>query len=119
MDEDGFLFIEGRLARFSKIGGEMVSHQSVEDMIAEVLSMAGHPNEEIICAVTGITDEGKGERLVLLSTVEVDSQWIGEQLRNKGVPNLWIPKQIKKVQEIPVLGTGKLDLRKLKDLAGT
>ena len=119
MDEDGFLFIEGRLARFSKIGGEMVSHQSVEDMIAEVLSMAGHPNEEIICAVTGITDEGKGERLVLLSTVEVDSQWIGEQLRNKGVPNLWIPKQIKKVQEIPVLGTGKLDLRKLKELAGT
>ena len=119
MDEDGFLFIEGRLARFSKIGGEMVSHQSVEDMIAEVLSMTGHPNEEIICAVTGITDEGKGERLVLLSTVEVDSQWIGEQLRNKGVPNLWIPKQIKKVQEIPVLGTGKLDLRKLKELAGT
>jgi acyl-[acyl-carrier-protein]-phospholipid O-acyltransferase/long-chain-fatty-acid--[acyl-carrier-protein] ligase len=42
---------------------------------------------------------------------------LGEELRNKGVPNLWIPKQIKQVKEIPVLGTGKLDLRKLKELA--
>ena len=46
-----------------------------------------------------------------------NSKWLGEELRNKGVPNLWIPKQIKQVKEIPVLGTGKLDLQKLKELA--
>ena len=117
MDEDGFLFIEGRLSRFSKIGGEMVSHESVEDAISKLLSKDGHTNDDIICAVTGIEDESKGECLVLLSTSEVNSKWLGEELRNKGVPNLWIPKQIKQVKEIPVLGTGKLDLQKLKELA--
>jgi acyl-[acyl-carrier-protein]-phospholipid O-acyltransferase/long-chain-fatty-acid--[acyl-carrier-protein] ligase len=117
MDEDGFLFIEGRLSRFSKIGGEMVSHESVEDVIAGLLSVDGHTNDDTVCAVTGIEDESKGECLVLLSTVEVNSKWLGENLRNKGVPNLWIPKHIKKTEKIPVLGTGKLDLRKLKELA--
>ena len=115
MDEDGFLFIEGRLSRFSKIGGEMVSHESVEEAISKLLSKDGHTNDDIICAVTGIEDESKGECLVLLSTSEVNSKWLGEELRNKGVPNLWIPKQIKQVKEIPVLGTGKLDLQNLKN----
>ena len=68
MDEDGFLFIEGRLSRFSKIGGEMVSHESVEDAISKLLSKDGHTNDDIICAVTGIEDESKGECLVLLVT---------------------------------------------------
>ena len=117
MDEDGFIFIEGRLSRFSKIGGEMVSHESVEDAITGLLSVDGHTNDDINCAVIGIADESKGECLVLLTTSEVNSRWLGEELRNKGIPNLWIPRQIKQVKEIPVLGTGKLDLRKLKELA--
>jgi acyl-[acyl-carrier-protein]-phospholipid O-acyltransferase/long-chain-fatty-acid--[acyl-carrier-protein] ligase len=117
MDEDGFLFIEGRLSRFSKVGGEMVSHESVEDVIAGLLSVDGHTSDDILCAVTGIEDGSKGECLVLLSTVAVNSKWLGDNLRNKGIPNLWIPKHIKKIEEIPVLGTGKLDLRKLKELA--
>ena len=95
----------------------MVSHESVEDAITGLLSVDGHTNDGIVCAVTGIVDESKGECLVLLTTFEVNSRSLGEELRNKGVPNLWIPKQIKQVKEIPVLGTGKLDLRKLKELA--
>ena len=79
--------------------------------------MDGYTNDDIVYAVTGITDESKGECLVLLTTSEVNSKWLGEELRNKGFPNLWIPKKIKQVKEIPVLGTGKLDLRKLKELA--
>jgi acyl-[acyl-carrier-protein]-phospholipid O-acyltransferase/long-chain-fatty-acid--[acyl-carrier-protein] ligase len=117
MDEDGFLFIEGRLSRFSKVGGEMVSHESVEDVIAGLLSVYGHTSDDILCAVTGIEDGSKGECLVLLSTVAVNSKWLGDNLRNKGIPNLWIPKHIKKTEKIPILGTGKLDLRKLKELA--
>ena len=117
MDEDGFLFIEGRLSRFSKVGGEMVSHESVEDVIAGLLSVDGHTSDDILCAVTGIEDGSKGECLVLLSTVIVNSKWLRDNLRNKGIPNLWIPKHIKRTEKIPVLGTGKLDLRKLKELA--
>jgi len=117
MDEDGFLFIEGRLSRFSKIGGEMVSHESVEDAISKLLSLDGHTNDDIICAVTGIADESKGECLVLLAVRKVDPKWLAIQLRKEGFPNLWIPKIIKKVDEIPVLGTGKLNLRKIQELA--
>jgi len=117
MDTDGFLFIEGRLSRFSKIGGEMVSHESVEDAITGLLSMDGHTNDDIICAVTGIADESKGECLVLLVKSKVDPKWLAAQLRKEGFPNLWIPKIIKKVDEIPVLGTGKLNLSKIQELA--
>ena len=68
-----------------------------------------------MCAVTGIADETKGESLVLLTVVEIDLKSLGEKMRTKGMPNLWIPKQIKLIDEIPVLGTGKLDLRKIKE----
>jgi acyl-[acyl-carrier-protein]-phospholipid O-acyltransferase/long-chain-fatty-acid--[acyl-carrier-protein] ligase len=117
IDKDGFLFIEGRLSRFSKIGGEMVSHESIEDTIAKILSVDGRSSENIICAVTGIADESKGECLVLLVISKVDPKWLTTQLRKEGFPNLWIPKFIKKVDEIPLLGTGKLNLRKIQELA--
>ena len=115
IDEDGFLFIEGRLSRFSKIGGEMVSHEFVENMVTEIISGDKNTVGEILCAITGIADEAKGESLVLLTAVEIDLKSLGEKMRTKGVPNLWIPKQIKLVDQIPVLGTGKLDLRKIKE----
>jgi len=119
VDEDGFLFIEGRLSRFSKIGGEMVSHESVEDAISKLLLLDGHTNDDIICSVTGIADESKGECLVMLAVSKVDPKWLAIQLRKEGFPNLWIPKIIKKVDEIPVLGTGKLNLRKVQELANS
>ena len=117
IDEDGFLFIEGRFSRFSKIGGEMVSHESVENMVAQIISGDKNADGEILSAITGIADESKGESLVLLTVVEIDLKSLGEKMRTKGVPNLWIPKQIKLVDEIPVLGTGKLDLKEIKVLA--
>ncbi len=113
-DEDGFLFIEGRLSRFSKIGGEMVPHETVETKIREVLKIA--PDDHCI-AVTGIPDEAKGEALVLLSTIEIDPTALRTALSAIGIPNLWIPKRILRVEAIPTLASGKLDLKACRELA--
>ncbi|MEO8045151.1 MAG: AMP-binding protein [Spartobacteria bacterium] len=114
-DEDGFLFIEGRLSRFSKIGGEMVPHETVEQKILLALNL-GNEGERTL-AVTSIVDAQKGEALVLLSTIEIDQAHLRAQLHEAGVPNLWIPKNIQRVEQIPVLATGKLDLRGCSEIA--
>jgi len=113
-DEDGFLYIEGRLSRFSKIGGEMVPHESVEQKIVDLLDLSG--KDERVIAIMGVQDEAKGEALVLLSSVDVDLTQLRDKLRDAGVPNLWIPKKISRVDAIPVLASGKLDLRKCQEL---
>jgi acyl-[acyl-carrier-protein]-phospholipid O-acyltransferase/long-chain-fatty-acid--[acyl-carrier-protein] ligase len=113
-DEDGFLFIEGRLSRFSKIGGEMVPHETIETRLLEALGIA--PEEKAL-AVTGVPDAAKGESLVVLTTREVDSQEIRAKLGVAGLPNLWIPRRFVQVPEIPHLATGKLDLRRIRELA--
>lgn len=112
-DEDGFLYIEGRLSRFSKIGGEMVPHETVEQRIIEALDL---PRDERTIAITGIPDEAKGEALVVLTTRELDAKLLREKLAAAGVPNLWIPKTIKRVETIPTLASGKLDLTGCKEL---
>ncbi len=116
MDTDGFIQITDRLARFSKIGGEMVPHLRIEDALQEITG-----NVERVFAVTGVPDERKGERLIVLYTLpEEAARQAAEQLASAGIlPNLWIPKwgDFFKVDEIPVLGTGKTDLRALKDIA--
>jgi acyl-[acyl-carrier-protein]-phospholipid O-acyltransferase/long-chain-fatty-acid--[acyl-carrier-protein] ligase len=114
MDEDGFLFIEGRLSRFSKIGGEMVPHETVENRIIELLEL---PRDERTIAVTGIPDEAKGEALVLLTSQEIDSKDLRDKLSAAGVPNLWIPKTIKRIEAIPMLASGKLDMTRCKEIA--
>ena len=114
-DEDGFLYIEGRLSRFSKIAGEMVPHESVEHKIIDLLGLGGRDERAI--AIMGVQDEAKGEALVLLSAVDVDLAQLRDKLRDAGVPNLWIPKKICRVEAIPVMASGKLDLRKCQDLA--
>ena len=116
-DEDGFLFIEGRLSRFSKIGGEMVPHESVESKIIDLLDLAGRDERAI--AIVGVQDEAKGEALVLLSAVDVDLSQLRDKLRDAGVPNLWIPKKICRVDAIPVLASGKLDLKTCQQLAAS
>ncbi|MGV3531796.1 MAG: AMP-binding protein, partial [Chthoniobacteraceae bacterium] len=113
-DEDGFLFIEGRLSRFSKIGGEMVPHETIETKLYEVLDLS---KDERVIAVMGIPDEAKGEALVLLTATDLDSAVVREKLTAAGMPNLWIPKKIKRVDAIPVLGSGKLDLAACKEMA--
>ncbi len=113
-DEDGFCFIEGRLSRFSKIGGEMVPHETVESKVAEVLAL---PKDERTIAIAGIPDEAKGEALVLLTARDIDAAELRKKLSDAGVPNLWIPRIVKRVDEIPILASGKLDLQRVKDLA--
>ena len=118
VDEDGFLFIEGRLSRFSKIAGEMVPHETVESHINKALSYDSEDEKKI--AVIGIPDEAKGEALVLLSTEEMGDESV-KSLRQKlldlGVAALWIPKKIIKVDSIPSLASGKLDIKGCEDLA--
>ena len=113
-DEDGFLYIEGRLSRFSKIGGEMVPHEAIESKIVDLLGVAGR--DERPFAIMGVQDEAKGEALVLLAAVDVDLAELRDKLREAGVPNLWIPKQVERVEAIPVLASGKLDLKKCKEI---
>lgn len=114
-DEDGFLFIEGRMSRFSKIGGEMVPHETVEAKIVEALALSGEG--ERVVAITGIPDEAKGEALVLLSTREIDVKALRDQLSTAGLTNLWIPKRVLRVEKIPILASGKLDIQSCRKLA--
>ena len=114
-DEDGFLFIEGRLSRFSKIGGEMVPHETVEQKIMAALQLDNEGDRMI--AVASVVDEQKGEALVLLSTLEIDQGELRARLHAAGTPNLWIPKKIVRVEQIPILATGKLDLRGCAEIA--
>ncbi len=112
-DDDGFLSITDRLARFSKIGGEMVPHVRIEEAIRAITG--GAP-----CSVTGLPDERKGERIVVLYTasgIAPDEVW--RALGETGLPKLWLPKRedIHCVEAIPVLGSGKADLRGVRALA--
>ena len=114
IDEDGFIKITDRLSRFSKIGGEMVPHIKVEENIMEAMGAV-----DPILAVTSVADDKKGERLVVLHAIDIDVDSVCESLTRKGVPNLWIPKKDSffKVEAIPVLGTGKIDLKRVKAMA--
>ena len=114
-DEDGFLTITDRLSRFSKIGGEMVPHLKVEE---ELQHLSGASEQSF--AVTGVPDEKKGERLVVLHTLspeQLDATLA--KLSGAALPNLWTPRphQFFHVEELPRLGTGKLDLRQVRALA--
>jgi acyl-[acyl-carrier-protein]-phospholipid O-acyltransferase/long-chain-fatty-acid--[acyl-carrier-protein] ligase len=110
MDDEGFLFITDRLSRFSKIAGEMVPHIRVEEALSKVLG-------DVPCAVTGIPDEQRGERLVALYVQpEIGPGEVWQKLNDTDLPRLWLPKRenVYAVQDLPLLGTGKLDLRGLK-----
>ncbi|NRB45606.1 MAG: AMP-binding protein, partial [Verrucomicrobiales bacterium] len=118
VDEDGFLFIEGRLSRFSKIGGEMVPHETIEAHVNKALGYDSDAEKKI--AIVGVPDEVKGEALVMLSSVEMDNDSVKalrQKLLDSGVAALWIPKKIVKVEEIPSLASGKLDIKGCEDLA--
>jgi acyl-[acyl-carrier-protein]-phospholipid O-acyltransferase/long-chain-fatty-acid--[acyl-carrier-protein] ligase len=115
IDEDGFVEITDRLSRFSKIGGEMVPHIKVEEKLHDLAGV-----EEQVFAVTGGPDEKKGERLLVLHTLD-DGRLKDclDRLDECGLPNLWVPRPqaFFRVEAIPYLGTGKMDLRKIRELA--
>jgi acyl-[acyl-carrier-protein]-phospholipid O-acyltransferase/long-chain-fatty-acid--[acyl-carrier-protein] ligase len=114
-DEDGFLFIEGRLSRFSKIAGEMVPHGTVEDALIKAYNL--FDEEQPMIAVAGRPDKAKGEALVLLAAMDLELEDVRKKLNGAGLANLWIPREIKRVEVIPTLATGKLDLRQIQVLA--
>jgi len=114
-DEDGYLYIEGRISRFSKIGGEMVPHGTVEQAVVQAFRL--EDSEVPIVAITGARDNTKGESLVLFTAIDIDSQTLRERLIAQGIPNLWIPRRIRRVEQIPTLASGKLDLRMLRTIA--
>jgi acyl-[acyl-carrier-protein]-phospholipid O-acyltransferase/long-chain-fatty-acid--[acyl-carrier-protein] ligase len=114
VDADGFLYIEGRISRFSKIAGEMVPHETVEAAVNKVLGLDGESERRI--AIVGVPDEQKGEAIVLLSTIagpalEQECIDLRYKLLDEGLSSLWCPKHIIPVTEIPVLASGKLDIK--------
>jgi acyl-[acyl-carrier-protein]-phospholipid O-acyltransferase/long-chain-fatty-acid--[acyl-carrier-protein] ligase len=115
LDEDGFLQITDRLSRFSKIGGEMVPHIRVEEKLHDFAAAT-----EQLFVVTGVPDEKKGERLVVLHKLaDGKLEPCLEKLAKSDLPNLWKPRpdQFFHVDAFPYLGTGKLDLRRVREIA--
>lgn len=129
IDEDGFIRITGRQTRFSKIGGEMVPHVQIEEAIARIvelhLSQAEKQAEddgqhEVRLAVTSVPDEKRGERLIVLhKPLPVSVDQVLKELSETDLPNLWLPDRdsFVEVDHIPVLGSGKLDLKAVTQLA--
>ena len=107
--------ITDRFSRFSKIGGEMVPHLKIEEKLHELAGGTDH-----VFAVTGVPDEKKGERLIVLHTLPEDKlKECLSRLNQTGLPNLWVPRTdaFFRIPAMPYLGTGKLDLRRLRELA--
>lgn len=115
IDEDGFIFITDRLSRFSKIGGEMAPHVRIEEKLHEALGL-----NEPKMIVTAVPDAKKGEQLVVLHTLgDGDLDRLFASINATGLPNLWIPRRENffKVEAIPLLGSGKLDLQAVRRIA--
>ena len=126
IDRDGFIWITGRQSRFSKIGGEMVPHIRIEEEIVKILDHEGGEPEapedgpDIKVAVTAVPHPTKGERIIVLHrTLSVSIDGIREGLAKAGLPNIWVPAadSFIEVESIPLLGSGKLDLKAVKEMA--
>jgi acyl-[acyl-carrier-protein]-phospholipid O-acyltransferase/long-chain-fatty-acid--[acyl-carrier-protein] ligase len=122
LDADGYVTLTGRLSRFAKVGGEMVPLEKIEEELHDILGTADR-----VCAVTCVPDESRGERLIVLYVaahlgpfgLEVRA-WC-QQLNCRGLPNLWLPSErdFISVPELPVLGSGKINLKGIKEMALT
>ncbi len=120
LDGDGFITITGRESRFSKIGGEMVPHLKVEEAIEQFLGITDQDNEEAMVVVTAVPCPRKGERLIVVHRkLDKTPDQICDGLKSFGMPNLWLPGAdcFLEVAQIPVLGSGKLDLKGIANLA--
>lgn len=118
LDRDGFIHITGRMSRFSKIGGEMVPHIQIEETLTQLAGI--NDDGSLRVAVTAVPDEKRGERLVVLyTTLPTSKQELIQKMSHAGLPNLFLPSEDSyvPVEAIPVLGSGKLDLKAMRDLA--
>ena len=114
IDDSGFIQITDRLSRFSKIAGEMVPHMRIEEQIQALV------HDHFSAVVTSVADQTKGERLVAFYTdPDLTSAALWERLCQTELPRLWLPKRedLHFVESIPTLGTGKVDLRAVRQLA--
>jgi acyl-[acyl-carrier-protein]-phospholipid O-acyltransferase/long-chain-fatty-acid--[acyl-carrier-protein] ligase len=111
IDEDGFITLTDRLSRFSKVGGEMVPLIKVEESLHQAADVL---DQTFI--VASVPDDRRGERLVVLYKGEFDLDGLRKKLLDSGLPKLWIPDtaNFHVVAEFPLLGSGKIDLQKLK-----
>ena len=115
IDEDGFIKITGRVARFSKIGGEMVPHVVIEDVYHRAFN-----SDQRLVAVTAVPDQRKGEELVVLHLADLcHADRLHQVICDSDLPNLYKPKRENyiAVEKIPTLGSGKLDLARLRQIA--
>jgi acyl-[acyl-carrier-protein]-phospholipid O-acyltransferase/long-chain-fatty-acid--[acyl-carrier-protein] ligase len=108
MDEDGFLWHRGRLKRFVKIGGEMVSLVKIETVLTELL-----PND-VDCCVVEVPDSLKGAKIVVTVTREIEEKEILQKMAKK-LPNIGLPKQFILMKELPKMGSGKVDFREVTE----
>ncbi len=114
VDEDGYVYILGRLKRFAKVSGEMVSLTAVEEALA-----GGFPQYGLRCQIAILTlpDPGRGEMLLAVTNEpKLQMDEIRAVLKTKGLSNLSVPREIKYVKYIPMLGTGKTNHRELQKL---
>ncbi len=132
IDDEGFIEITGRQSRFSKIGGEMVPHERIEKILQQAVTNAtddasdANDNDDdvaipsLMIAVSSAPDQKRGERLIVFyRSNPLTPEDMLRHLHEHDLPNLWIPDReaFIEIGEIPILGTGKLDLRQLKELA--
>ena len=111
VDNEGYLFILGRLKRFAKIAGEMISLAQVENFPKKLWP-------ENYSAVCNIKDVNKGETLILLTdNKKADLIELMKLMKEEGQSSLYFPKKIKIINEFPILGSGKIDFKKLQELA--
>ena len=112
VDKDGFLYILGRLKRFAKVSGEMVSLTAVEDALAGAFP---HYGLKFAAAVVARPDEAKGERLIAVTNEpRLTLEEVREAVKKRGLTNIAAPREIKVVHDIPRLGTGKINHRELE-----
>lgn len=110
IDHEGYILIKGRAKRFAKVAGEMVSLTAVETALLDLWPKDQH-------GIITIPDPKKGEQLILFTTKkDAKKSEISVNFKQKGISELSIPKEIKILEEIPLLGTGKVDYVSLKEL---